>query len=167
MAEDGLEIKIQVPDLEKVIRKLGPELISGSVGDFLKRSVITVQGKARMKAPVDTGLMRSDIKFEVDSAQPPTWGKVGTSVFYAPYQEFGTGIFVGKGFHWPPGQALGLWAERHGFDSGYQVARIIGRKGGLEPRRFMRGGLEESLSAIKGFLAELGREIQRKWEGRR
>ena len=159
----GLQIKIDEMKLDLVMKKLKPDLISGPLQRFFKRSTITVQGKARGKAPVDLGRLRSDIGTEVDTAQPPLWGKIGTSVFYAPYQERGTGTFVGKGVHWPPGKALGLWAKRHGGWTGSEIASIIGHHGGLRPKKFMRGGLEDSLSAIRGFVDDLGREIEEKW----
>jgi hypothetical protein len=164
MAEE-IGVTVEVKGMEEILKKLEPQFLSGPMGDFLKRSIITVQGKARVKSPVDTGLLRSSIGYEVDRGIPPMLAKTGTSVFYAPYQEFGTGTFVGRRVHWPPGQALGLWAEKHGTLTGSEIASIIGHHGGLRPRRFLRGGLEESLSAIRGFLADLGREIERKWRG--
>ena len=71
----------------------------------------------------------------------------------------------GKGArHWPPSDALELWAKRHGFGEGggYLVARAIGLRGGLTPRRYLRGGLQESIPHIEDeFDAAAERVVRR------
>jgi hypothetical protein len=89
--------------------------------------------------------------------------KIGTSIFYAPYQEYGTGMIVGKARHFPPGDALGVWASRHGFESGGQVARVIGSRGGLRAKRYLRGGLEAAMEKIDRYLKQMMEEIRQKW----
>lgn len=111
------------------------------------------------------GRLRGSIGHEVDSSALPLFAKVGTNVTHAPYMEFGTGAFAegeggGSGSHWPPGEALSPWAERHGFTSGFAVAAAIGRRGGLLPRRYLRDALEASLSTIDGFLRRLESDIR-------
>jgi hypothetical protein len=69
-------------------------------------------------------------------------------VFYAPYMEFGTGFYVGRPRHCPPGSALDRWAKRHGISSGYAVASMICYRGGLAPREYLKKGLEENVQRI-------------------
>lgn len=158
---------IEVVGLERVLGKLSARLYAGPLRDFLLRSVICIEKRAKENAPVDTGRLRSSIGHRVDGATPPTWGSVGTNVHYAPYMEYGTGALSdgpgGGGRHWPPGDALNTWALRHGFKSGGQVARIIGRRGGLRPRRYLRKALKESLSDIRRFVGRLGEDVGRRW----
>jgi hypothetical protein len=162
--------QIEVPGLEKLRERLEVAHLAGEpMRVFGSRAGITVQGEARKLAPVDTGVLRSSIGYQVDSAPVPLWAKVGTSVFYAPYQELGTGTLaegeVAGMRHQPPSEALDLWASRHGFASGREVARIIGRRGGLRPRRFLRGGLKASMRKIDGFVRQLAEEIERRFTG--
>jgi len=160
---------LQVEGLERVLRKVDPKLLAGPLRRFFDRAGITVRNAAAKRAPVDTGRLRASLAYEVDPAPLPLWAKVGTNVEYAPYMEFGTGVFAegeGGGRHWPPGEALSAWAGKHGFASGFAAAAAIGKRGGLEPRRYLRGGLEESLAAISGLLDRLLAEIKAAWEAR-
>lgn len=138
--------------------------VAGPVRRFLESAAIAVQSAARERAPVDTGRLRADIGYELDESSPPLWAKVGPNVFYGPYMEYGTGTLAdgagGKGgAHRPPSSALAGWAQRHGGLNPFLVARAIGARGGLRPRRYMRGGLAAALGAIEAFKERLGQEI--------
>lgn len=164
-----MAIKYRIEGLKEIIRRTDPRLLLGPLRDFFKRAAIVVQSSAREKAPVDTGRLRSSIAYQIDSSEPPLWTKIGTNVKYAPYMEYGTGPFAEGpgakgGRHWPPGPPLSVWAARHGFSSGYQVARIIGQRGGLRPRRYLRAALKESLAQISGLVRQLGADIRDKWK---
>lgn len=161
-------ITAEVKGLEKVLQKLGPDLIAEPLRDFLNKAGQHVQSEAKERAPVDTGRLRSSITTEVDDGLPPLWAKVGSNVDYAPYMEYGTGGQSdgsgGRGGrHWPPAGALDVWARRHGFQSGFQVAKAIGQRGGLEPRRYLRGALEDSVAKLKGFVKDMAKDIERMW----
>jgi len=58
----------------------------------LNKAVARVEASARLNAPVDDGALRASITHEVDVAA--LQGSVGTPLSYAPYVEFGTGIFA-------------------------------------------------------------------------
>ena len=78
--------------------------------------------------------------------------------------EFGTGLLSEdpksrRQRHWPPAAALDLWAKRHGFASGAIVARIIGRRGGLKPRRFLRDAFESNRQRIADELSRIPRDV--------
>lgn len=168
---------ITIAHLDEHLKRLGPALVSQPLRKFFSRATIEIQGHARQGAPVDNGLLRARIVTEVDRAEPPTFGKVGFlnaregSAHYmqARAMEFGTGRMGDsevshKATHMPPGDALDVWAKRHGFESGWQVARIIARRGGLRPRRFLRNAIEQSRAAIQGFVTRLGDEILAEWK---
>ena len=165
-------IEVEVRGLERLLRTLRPELVGAPMRHFFQRATTLIANEAKRRAPVGiSGHLRSKISSEVDKSSVPLFGKVGTRVHYAPYQEYGTGSegdpevpHVAR--HWPPGHALGLWASRHGFRSGAQVARIIGKRGGLRPRRFFRGAVKETEPRIPGLLEQAEREIKAEWDRR-
>ena len=131
----------------------------------MRESVLLLQRDAKINAPVDTGRLRASIMPEVRTHSDVIEGVVGSNVIYAPYMEFGTGVFTGPeesfagafamaphtgaGRHWPPSEALSDWARRHGIPSGYLVARAIGMRGGLRPRRYLQRALESNRDRIK------------------
>ena len=162
------DFRVEVEGLERVMGKVTLELLAKPLRKFFERATITVQNRARQNAPVDTGRLRSSIGTQVDSGELPTWGEVGTNVFYAPMMEYGTGLFAeGPGAkgdrHWPPAGALEVWASRHGFDSGFTVAQIIGRRGGLRPRRYLRNALKDSVNDIRAHVQRMANEIAEQW----
>ena len=162
-------MQIQIEGLDRLLKKTDPAFLLKPLRNFFERSTRTIEAHAKEKAPVDTGLLRSSIGSEIDASTPPRWGQVGTAVVYAPFMEYGTGLLAAQGArerHFPPGEALELWAGRHGIESGFQVAAAIGRRGGLKPHLFLTGAVKASLGAIEGYVRQLGSEIGQQWEAR-
>lgn len=169
-----MRFTVEVRGLEKMIAILGPQLIAKPLRDFLTRGAITIQGKARIKAPSDRGILRNGITYSVDPAEVPLWSKVGVNQgVKAKAMEFGTGTQSdatdsSHTVHFPPWGArnpeLELWARRHGFPNGFLVARAIGRRGGIKPRRFMRDAVAESLSDLQRFGNDLLADIKAIWD---
>lgn len=62
------------------------------IKDTVNESAINVQGGAKRRVRTDTGRLKSSIVIEPASG-PGYRLRVGSKVFYAPYVEFGTGIF--------------------------------------------------------------------------
>ena len=136
---------------------------------------IGLQGSSdsKRRAPVDTGLMRGRITYEVDKSPLPTFVRIGTlgsgKVNYAAYMEYGTGL---RHDHptWPkkphivPPRALAKWAKRKsrsGEDfNEYTVARAITARGGLEPRRFLRDPFERRRATYVRYLTAALREAR-------
>ncbi len=162
------EASVTIEGLDEAIAKCSPALIAGPLRAFWERACISVENRARETCVVDTGRLRSSIGHEIDNANVPEWAKVGSSVYYAPFVEYGTGRFAtgeggGGGDHWPPGEALDQWASTHGFASGAQVAGIIGRRGGLMPKPFLGPAFENSTEDINRALELLKSEIAAGW----
>lgn len=63
------------------------------IKDVVNETAINVQTGAKSNCAVDTGRLRSSIVIEPADA-PGYAVRVGTKVQYAPYVEFGTGIFA-------------------------------------------------------------------------
>ena len=77
---------------------------------------IKAEGYAVEYAPVDTSNLKNSISHKVDKANKTTY--VGTDVKYAPYQEFGTGMFAEKGggrdTPWYYKDSKGKWHKTYG-----------------------------------------------------
>ncbi len=171
-------IHIEIKGLERVTRKLSRDLIAGPLRTFFKKAAITVQSEVRNRTPQDIGKLVNSINYSIDDGALPLWAKIGPDAkpgsalwFQARAMEFGTGRMGQPGVshkskHWPPSVALDVWARRHGFESGAQVARIIGKRGGLRPRKFMQEGFKAIIGASRGLVTRLGDEIQAAWNRR-
>lgn len=163
-----MRLEVEIQNLDALMSKLDSGLFNAPVRKFFQRAIVPVEGKAKQNAPSDTGLLRSRITHMIDKAPLPLWAKVGTNQHEAPFMEYGTGLLSdgpkksGRR-HWPPAAALELWARRHGFASGAVVARIIGLRGGLRPRRFLRNALKDSIPEIQQAANQLGQDIRREW----
>ena len=144
-----------------------PAIVNQELVRSMQQATYLVESEAARRAPVDTGRLRASLTSRVRGVGTVIAGEVGTNVKYAAYMEYGTGRLTdwpggGKGRHWPPGGKLEVWAKRHGFESGFVVARIIGLRGGLKPRRYLRGALQANESRIQQMFADaLDRVLRR------
>ena len=114
------------------------------------------------------GGTRRSLTSERDQSTFPHWARVGSNLDTARWGEYGTGLLSEDPEskhtrHWPPAAALEPWARAHGFGpgGGFLVARVIGRRGGLAPRRFLRDAAEASEKRIPSWLAMAAKEIER------
>lgn len=156
-----MRIKVQF-GYERAAEALRSPAVRRSMLDGIRTACVYLMGQVKdaQEMPVDTGNLRASIAYEVSGVDGvPLWGAVGSNVEYAPYMEYGTGTLsdgpnASGARHWPPAAALDVWARRHGFKSGAQVAFVIGRRGGLRPRRFLRNAFERSQPRIAAILDE-------------
>lgn len=174
-------LNYKVEGLEHLLNKTNGDLLKKPLRDFFNRATITLEGKARENAPSDVGLMRNEISAQVDSSEFPLFGKVGflgaregsTEWLRARAMEYGTGSagdasVSHKSGHFPPwgdqNPGLDTWAQRHGFENSFIVARAIARQGGLKARLFLRKALRDSKASIKEFMQRAEREIKGAWD---
>lgn len=150
---------IEIRGLDELIRKANKNRLLGRpLKRFFTASAIDVQRNAKKRAPVDTGRLRDSIVYEVQGGAVPMQATIGTNVKYAPFVEFGTRP------HFPPPSALETWARRHGLPNGFVVAQAIAIHGTKE-HRYLRGGLEDSVSGIKRHLNTAADEMEAIWGG--
>lgn len=102
----------------------------------------------------------------------PREGRMGSNLMTARWGDMGTGLVSEdpdspKRRHWPPSYALERFvAKKHpvGRDgepmTAYQVARAIGLRGGLMPRRFIRDGARDANSQMPVYLRALATNIE-------
>ena len=99
----------EIVNMEELIEKLkmlgNPERLNSAID----KACLLVETDAKRQCPVDDGQLRQSITHEVEDKE----GIVGTNVEYAPYVEFGTGIFASKGNgrqdRWRYKDAEGKW----------------------------------------------------------
>ena len=82
----------EIINLDKLNYKL--EILANlDISKALNKACLVVENEAKRLCPVDTGDLRNSITHEVNDGV----GIVGTNKEYAPYVEYGTGIFAVEG----------------------------------------------------------------------
>lgn len=132
-------VKIDANSLLKRIDKMGSETnISAAIG----KACALVEGEAKKKAPKDTGALRRSITSKVENTGSEMKGVVFTPLEYAPYVEYGTGLFAEKGGRknvpWYYKDEEGKWH----------------RSSGQHPHPYMRPALNESREEILRLIKE-------------
>ena len=128
-------VKIDANSLLKRIDKMCSETnISAAIG----KACALVEGEAKKKAPKDTGALRRSISSTVKGTE----GIVFTPLEYAPYVEYGTGLFAEKGGRknvpWYYKDEEGKWH----------------RSSGQHPHPYMRPALNENREEILRLIKE-------------
>ena len=104
----------------------------------LETAALLVERSAREKAPKDTGALRRSITSKVEGLE----GIIYTPLEYAPYIEYGTGLFAEgngrKDVPWNYQDDKGNWHSTSG----------------LKPQPFMRPSLDENRQKILEILKE-------------
>lgn len=132
-------VKIDANSLLKRIDKMGSETnISAAIG----KACALVEGEAKKKAPKDTGALRRSITSKVENTGSEMKGVVFTPLEYAPYVEYGTGLFAEKGGRkdvpWYYKDEEGKWH----------------RSSGQHPHPYMRPALNENREEILRLIKE-------------
>lgn len=83
---------MEIIGLDRLKTKLN-NITGINVRDAISKSCYIVETDAKKNCPVDTGTLRRSITSEIHDK----YGEVGTNVEYAPYVEYGTGIFASNG----------------------------------------------------------------------
>lgn len=134
MAED-----IKIEGMEEVFRMLDGVVDPVKLHQALGKACALVERSAKMKAPKDSGDLRRSITSRVEGDT----GIVFTTLEYAPYVEFGTGIFAEGG----NGRKTG-WAYED-----EETGELIFTRG-QKPQPFLRPALNENRAQIQRILKE-------------
>ena len=84
---------IKIENLDGVLDRLDSIVDSQKLNEALGKACAIVERAAKEKAPNDTGELRRSITSKVEGNQ----GIVYTPLEYAPYIEYGTGLFAEEG----------------------------------------------------------------------
>ena len=135
-------MSVEIEGVESLIEHFDKlEDLDGMKG-AVKKACALVERAARQKAPKDSGALRRSIESDVDVGTNEITGTVFTALEYAPYVEFGTGLFAEKG-----GRKDVPW--RYESDDGNWYTTY-----GQHPQPFMRPALNENREAISRILKE-------------
>ena len=125
----------KIDGLDRVIAKLDKLADMDGVRSGMEKACTAVTNAAKKKAPKDTGALRRSIQSEVKGSGKEVIGEVFTPLEYAPYVEFGTGVYSEKTGRSKP------WAYKDD-DGKWHTTK------GMHPQPFMRPALQESKKQI-------------------
>ena len=128
----------EVINLEKLISKLN-KLSDQQMEQALNKACILVENQAKENCPVDTGELRMSITHYVEGDT----GVVGTNKQYAPYVEYGTGLFAENG----NGRKDVPWSYKDQKGDWHSTS-------GREPIPYMRPALNQNRGQIVQMIKE-------------
>ena len=133
---------IEFEGLDKIIAKLDKMQDTSTIVSAMQDACDLVEGSAKDKAPKDTGALRRSITNRIEVVGNEVSGIVFTPLEYAPYIEYGTGLYAengnGRQTPWVYKDDKGKYHYTHG----------------QHPQPFMRPALKENEQNIKKKLKE-------------
>lgn len=131
-------MNVEFEGAEKLIARLDKMSDEAALKKSLETAALLVERSAKEKAPKDTGALRRSIRSKVEGLE----GIIYTPLEYAPYIEYGTGLFAEgngrKDVPWNYQDDKGNWHSTSG----------------LKPQPFMRPSLDENRQKILEILKE-------------
>lgn len=129
---------IEFEGLEEILNDLGKIADTSKINAALGKACALVERSAKQKAPKDSGDLRRSITSEVKDLE----GIVFSPLEYAPYREYGTGLFAEKG-----GRKDVPWNYKDDKGEWHSTS-------GMKPHPFMRPALDENKEEIKRVLMD-------------
>lgn len=132
-------MSIELENYEGVLDSLNNLFDYANLQDALGRACAIVEADAKKKAPKVNGELRRSITSKVEGEK----GVIYTPLFYAPYVEYGTGIFAENG----NGRKEVPWTYRDERGEWHITS-------GMQPMPYMRPALNENRENILRILRE-------------
>lgn len=133
---------IKLEGLEEVFEELDGLLDERQLKQALGKACALVERSAKQKAPKGTGELRRSITSKVEVDGNEVRGVVFTPLEYAPYVEFGTGLFAEEG-----GRKDVPWHYQDDEGNWHSTS-------GQHPHPYMRPALNENRENVKRILKE-------------
>lgn len=131
-------MSIKVENINKILESIENLANTASVEEAIGRACAIVEADAKKKAPKGSGDLRRSITSKVEGLE----GVVYTPLLYAPYVEYGTGLFAEGG-----GRTDVPWVYRD--DEGHWHSTS-----GMKPHPYMRPALNENREKIITMIKE-------------
>ena len=131
-------MSIKLKGLDEVLNSLGELADTANLEEALGKACAIVEASAKKKAPKDSGELRRSITSKVENNE----GVVYTPLFYAPYVEYGTGLFAESG-----GRTDVPWNYQDDKGNWHSTS-------GMKPQPFMRPALYENKEEILRIIKE-------------
>ena len=163
--------EVEFKGLDKIIAKLDKMQDTSTIVSAMQDACKLVEGAATDKAPKDTGELRRSITNRVEVIGNEVDGIVFTPLEYAPYIEYGTGLYAENG-----NGTSGYWVyvgdkdydpnrkksgKRYTLQEAKQIVAIMRSKGleayytnGMQPHPFLRPALNENKDDIIQIIKE-------------
>lgn len=135
-------MSINIEGTENLLSKLDKVAQAENLINAMGKACALVEGEAKRKAPKDTGELRRSIESKVENNGEGVQGVIFSPLEYAPYIEYGTGLFAEKG-----GRADVPWFYVDDEGKGHLTK-------GIHPHPYMRPALNEQKNKIKDILKE-------------
>ena len=129
-------MEVKVTGLTELTQKLDSLL---DINDGMKKCCALVERSAKEKVPVQTGELRRSITSKVENNGLDVTGTIYTPLEYAPYIEYGTGLFAEKGGRPTP------WCYQDDKGEWHTTS-------GQPPKPYMRPALNENRTTILEIL---------------
>lgn len=133
---------IKFEGLEDVLKRFDDLGDISALEAAMGRAAAYVEGEARKKAPKGNGALRNSIQSRVDKDNDEIVGVVFTPLEYAPYVEYGTGLFAENG-----GRKDVPWNYQDDEGEWHSTS-------GMKPQPFMRPAINESREQVIRILEE-------------
>lgn len=135
-------ITLDIKNLDGVLEAIEELSDTSNLEQALGKACAIIERSAKEKAPKDTGELRRSIASRVEQTSNGIQGVVFTPLEYAPYVEYGTGLFAESGGRkdvpWNYQDDKGEWH----------------RTSGQHPQPFMRPALNENREQIARIIKE-------------
>lgn len=135
-------MSVKVEGIEEVIAALEELGDVEALDEVLGKACALVERSAKQKAPKNTGELQRSITSKIEHNGDNVRGVIYTPLHYAPYVEFGTGLFAEQG-----GRTDVPWWYKD--DKGEWH-----RTSGQHPQPYMRPALEENREQILRIIKE-------------
>ena len=133
---------IEIEGIDKVLKRLEKLSNTENIEKAMGKACAVVEAAAKQNAPKDTGALRNSITSKVENRNGHIEGTIFTPLEYAPYVEYGTGLFAESGGRkdvpWNYQDDKGEWHSTSG----------------QKPQPFMRPAIEDNRNKIIKILKE-------------
>ena len=134
--------EIRFEGLEEILNSLEEVADTNKFTNAIGKACALVERVAKQKAPKDTGALRRSITSKIEDNGGTITGVVYTPLEYAPYVEYGTGLFAENG-----GRQDVPWNYQDDEGNWHSTS-------GQKPQPFMRPALDENREQITRILKE-------------
>lgn len=133
---------VSIEGLDKILKTIDDKCGVDKVVKNMETACALVERDAKQNAPKDTGELRRSISSRVEETDGEIIGVVYTPLEYAPYVEYGTGLFAEDG-----GRADVPWNYQDDKGEWHSTS-------GQKPHPFLRPALEDNRERIIEIIKE-------------
>lgn len=135
-------MSIEIRGMDEVLDTLEKIGLTSNLQGAMKQACAIVEKAAKQKAPKGSGELRRSITSKVEASVGNIEGMVYTPLEYAPYVEYGTGLFAESG-----GRSDVPWSYQDDKGEWHSTS-------GMKPHPYMRPAFEENREAVVNKLKE-------------